>query len=324
MAAASPSAPAPRPRESLRDAYGETLVALGEADPTLVVLDADLSGSTRTQMFGKRFPERFFNVGVMEPTMMTVAAGLALGGRTVFASTFAVFAAGQAYNQVRQAICYNRANVKIVATHGGLLVGPDGGTHQMLEDVGLMRGLPRMAVAVPADAPTTRAAVRAAAALDGPVYLRLPRENLPTVTDGAFAFGVAPRLRDGSDLAIVAHGALLARALETADELARSGISVRVLDLASVKPVDSAALLAAARQTGALLVLEEHTVETGIGALVAATVAEGYPVPVRRVGVPDVFGESGEAWAVLDRFGLSRERIRDEAWELLAQRGKVH
>ncbi len=312
------------PKESLRDAYGETLVELGSADPRLVVLDADLAGSTRTQLFGKKFPERFFDLGVMEPTLMTVAAGLALAPRTVFASTFAVFAAGQAYNQVRQAICYNRANVKIVATHGGLLVGPDGGTHQMIEDIGLMRGLPRMNVIVPADAPSTRSAVRAAAEIDGPVYLRLTRENLPRVTDGSFRFGVANRLRDGHDLTIVAVGALVARGLETATELERVGISTRVLDLASVKPVDVPALVRAARETGALLVLEEHSVETGVGALVAATVAEGYPVPVRRVGVPDVFGESGEAWAVLDRFGLSRQRILDEAWELLAQRGKVH
>ncbi len=314
---------ADRPKESLRDAYGATLVELGENDPKLVVLDADLSGSTRTVVFGKKFPDRFFNVGVMEPTMMTIAAGLALGGRTVFASTFAVFAAGQAYNAVRQSVGYNRANVKIVATHGGLLVGGDGGTHQIVEDIGLMRGLPGMTVIVPADAPTTRAAVRAVADRDGPAYVRLTRENLPTVTDGAFRLGTAPELRSGSDLTIVAVGALLARALDVADELARVGLSVRVLDFASVKPFDEAALLRAARETGAILVLEEHSVLTGVGALVASTTSESYPVPVRRVGVPDVFGESGEPWALLDRYGMSAERIRDEAWELLRARGKV-
>ncbi len=314
---------ADRTKESLRDAYGATLVELGEKDPTMVVLDADLSGSTRTVAFGNKFPDRFFNVGVMEPTMMTIAAGLALGGRTVFASTFAVFAAGQAYNAVRQSIGYNRANVKIVATHGGLLVGGDGGTHQMVEDIGLMRGLPGMTVIVPADAPTTRAAVRAVADADGPAYVRLTRENLPTVTDGAFRLGTAPELRSGSDLTIVAVGALLARALDVADELARVGVSVRVLDFASVKPFDEAALLRAARETGAILVLEEHSVLTGVGALVASTTSESYPVPVRRVGVPDVFGESGEPWALVDRYGMSTERIRDEAWELLRGRGKV-
>jgi transketolase len=314
---------APRPMESLRDAYGKTLVELGEANPELVVLDADLSGSTRTMLFGQRFPDRFFNVGVMEPTMMTIAAGLALGGRTVFASTFAVFAAGQAYNTVRQSICYNHANVKIVATHGGLLVGGDGGTHQIVEDLGLMRGLPGMTVIVPADAPTTRAAVRTVAAMTGPAYVRLTRENLPVVTDGSFRLGRAAELRSGSDLTIVAVGALVARALEVAEDLGQVGVSTRVLDFASIKPFDEPALLRAARETGALLTLEEHTVLTGLGALVASTTSENYPVPVRRVGVPDLFGESGDPWALLDRYGMSRERIRDEAWELLRLRGKV-
>ncbi len=310
-------------RESLRDAYGKALLELGEKDPNAAVLDADLSGSTRTVLFGQKFPDRFFNVGVMEPTMMSIAAGLSLTGRTVFASTFAVFAAGQAYNSVRQSICYNRANVKIVATHGGVLVGGDGGTHQIVEDIGLMRGLPGMTVVVPADAPTTRAATFALAEREGPAYVRLTRENLPVVTDGSFALGRANELRAGTDLTFVAVGALVARALEAAEELARVGVSARVLDLASVKPFDEAALLRAARDTGAILVLEEHTTLTGVGALVAATTSENYPVPVRRVGIPDVFGESGEPWALLDHFGLSRERILDEAWELLKGRGKV-
>jgi transketolase len=309
--------------ESLRDAYGKTLLELGEKDPRLVVLDADLSGSTRTMLFGQKYPDRFFNVGVMEPTMMSIAAGLALSGRVAFASTFAVFAAGQAYNFVRQSICYNHANVKIVATHGGLLVGGDGGTHQMVEDIGLMRGLPGMTVIVPADAPTTRAATLIVHARDGPAYVRLTRENLPVVTDGSFQLGKAAELRAGSDLTIVAVGALVARALTVAEELARVGVSTRVLDFASVKPFDEAALLRAARDTGAILVLEEHSVLTGVGALVASTTSENYPVPVRRVGVPDVFGESGDPWALLDRYGMSVERIRDEAWELLRARGKV-
>jgi len=309
--------------ESLRDAYGKVLVELGEHDPTMTVFDADLSGSTRTILFGQKFPDRFFNVGVMELSMMSMAAGMALSGRTVFASTFAVFAAGQAYNFVRQSVCYNHANVKIVATHGGLLVGPDGGTHQIVEDIGLMRGLPGMTVIVPADAPTTRAATRAVAERNGPAYVRLTRENLPVVTDGSFQIGKAAELRSGSDLTIVAVGALLARGLQVAEELARVGISTRVLDLASVKPFDEPALLRAARDTGAILVLEEHSVLTGVGALVASTTSENYPVPVRRVGVPDVFGESGEPWALLDRFGMSKEHILEEAWELLRLRGKV-
>jgi transketolase len=313
----------PPKTESLRDAYGKALLELGGRDPNLVVLDADLSGSTRTVLFGQRYPDRFYNVGVMEPTMMSMAAGLALTGRTAFASTFAIFAAGQAYNFVRQSICYNHANVKIVATHGGLLVGGDGGTHQMIEDIGLMRGLPGMTVIVPADAPTTRAATFAVHERAGPAYVRLTRENLPVVTDGAFHLGKANELRSGSDLTVVAVGALVARGLAIAEELAQVGVSTRVLDFASVKPFDEAALLRAARDTGAILVLEEHTVLTGVGALVASTTSENYPVPVRRVGVPDVFGESGDPWALLDRYGMSLERIRDEAWELLRVRGKV-
>lgn len=255
--------------------------------------------------------------------MMSIAAGLSLGGRTVFASTFAVFAAGQAYNFVRQSVCYNRANVKIVATHGGLLVGGDGGTHQMVEDIGLMRGLPGMTVVVPSDAATTRAATFALAERNGPAYVRLTRESLPTVTDGSFRIGRAAELRSGNDLTVVAVGALVARGLELADDLARLGISVRVLDAASVKPFDEAAILKAARETGAILVLEEHSVLTGVGALVAAVTAEGHPVPVRRIGVPDLFGESGDPWALLDRFGMSMQRIRDEAWDLLRLRGRV-
>jgi transketolase len=312
-----------RKSESLRDAYGKALVELGERDPSLVVLDADLSGSTRTAMFGKRFPERFFNVGVMEPTMMTISAGLALGGRTVYASTFAVFAAGQAYNTVRQSVCYNRANVKIVATHGGLLVGGDGGTHQMLEDIALMRSLPGMTVIVPADAPTTRAATLEVASFEGPAYVRLTRENLPVVTDGSFALGRAGQLREGSDLTIVAIGAMLARALDVAEELHQAGVEARVLDFASIKPADEKALIKAARETGAILTMEEHNVLTGLGALVASATSTTYPVPVRQVGVPDLFGESGDPWKLLDHYGLSEKHALDEAWALLQLRGKV-
>ena len=315
---------APGKSESLRDAYGNELAQLGQEDPNLVVLDADLAGSTRTQVFGKKFPERFFDVGVMEPTMITMASGLALSGRTVFASTFAVFATGQAYNMVRQSVCYNHANVKIVATHGGLLVGGDGGTHQMLEDIGLMRGLPGMTVIVPADAPTTKAATRAVTGFDGPAYIRLTRENLPTVTDGQFTIGKAPELRAGSDLTLVAVGAMVARALSVAEELHKTGIEARVLDLASIKPFDAPALLKAARETGAILTLEEHSVLTGLGALVASAVAANYPVPVRSIGVPDLFGESGDPWQLMDRYGLSTARALEESWELLKGRGKVH
>lgn len=309
--------------ESLRDAYGQALVELGERDPSLVVLDAGLSNSTRTALFEKRFPERFFNVGAMDSTMMALASGLALGGRTVFASTFAVFAAGQAYNAVRQSVCYNRANVKIVATHGGLMVGGEGAAYQMLEDLALMRSLPGMTVIVPADGPTTRSVTLDIASFDGPVYVRLCRENLPVVTDGSFTLGRAPVLREGHDLTIVAIGAMLSRALAVAERLHQSGVECRVLDFASIKPADEKALLKAARETGAILTMEEHNVLTGLGTLVASTTSIQYPVPIRQVGVPDLFGESGDPWKLFDHYGLSEKHALDEAWELLKGRGKV-
>jgi transketolase len=308
---------------SLGEAYGQALVELGERDPSLTVLDADLSGRSHTGLFGKRFPERFFSFGMMEPTMVSVASGLALGGRTVFASGFAVSVAGQAYNPVRLAACYNRANVKILATRGGLLAGSDGAPHQMLEDLALMRSLPGMTVVVPGDAPTTRAATFAVASFEGPAYIRLTSENLPTVTDGSFTLGRATRLRDGSDLTIVAIGAMLARALDVAEDLHQAGVEARVLDFASIKPADEKALIQAARETGAILTMEEHNVLTGLGSLVASAISITDPVPVRQVGVPDLFGESGDPWKLLDHYGLSQKHALDEAWELLKIRGKV-
>jgi transketolase len=308
---------------SLGDAYRRTLVELGERDPALVVLESDAPEPSGTASFGKKFPDRLFDVGEMESTMMTLAAGLALGGRTVFASAPAVLAAGAAYGAVRQSICYNRANVKIVATHGGLLVGGEGATRQMLEDIALMRSLPGMTVVVPGDGPTTRSAILDIASFDGPAYVRLTKENLPILTEGAFTLGRAGQLREGSDLTIVAVGAMLARALDVAEELHQSGVEARVLDFASIKPADEKALIQAARDTGAILTMEEHNVLTGLGALVASAISTTHPVPVRQVGVPDLFGESGDPWKLLDHYGLSQKHALDEAWALLQVRGRV-
>jgi transketolase len=312
-----------RKSASLGEAYSQALLDLGERDPALVVLDADSSSARETAAFAKKFPDRVFHVGLMESTMMTIASGLALGGRTVYASTLAVFAAGAAYEAVRQSVCYNRASVKIVAIHGGLLVGGDGATHQMLEDIALMRSLPGMTVIVPGDAPTARTAIRDIASFDGPAYVRLTRENLPVVTDGGFTLGRAAQLREGSDLTIVAVGAMLARALDVAEELHQAGVEARVLDFASVKPADEKALIQAARDTGAILTMEEHNVLTGLGSLVASAISTTQPVPVRQVGVPDLFGESGDPWKLLDHYGLSQKHALDEAWALLQSRGKV-
>ena len=310
-------------RSSLRQAYGQALAELGERNPRVAVLDADLSTATGTAAFARQFPERAVNVGVADATMMTIAAGLALDGRPTFVGTNAVFAVGEAYNFVRQSICFQDAPVKIVGCPSGLSAGADGGTVQSLEDLGLARGLPGMTVLAPADAPSARAATFALAERPGPAYLRLTDEQLPDVSDGTVVVGRAPERHAGSDLTIVAIGALVHRAVEVAEELADVGVSVRVLDLVSVKPCDASALLRAARETGAILVVEDHSVETGVGALVAATTAEAYPVPVRRLGIPDLFGESGGSEELLDRYGLSRTRIRAEAWDLLQLRGKV-
>ncbi len=310
-------------RASLVEAYGRALVELGERDPRVVVLDADLAAATGTGAFARAFPERAIDLGVLDASMMSIAGGLALDGRPTFAGTNAVFAAGEAYNFVRQSIGLNGANVKIVASPAGLSAGPDGAALAMLEDLGLMRGLPGMTVLVPADAPSARSATFAVAERPGPAYVRLAGVPLPDVTDGPLVIGRAAELRSGTDLAIVALGAFVHRALELADDLARVGLSARVLDFASVKPFDEPALLRAARDTGAILVLEEHSALTGVGALVAAVTAENYPVPVRRIGVPDVFSESGRPDELLDRYGGSAAHLRDEAWELLKSRGRV-
>ncbi len=319
MAASVPGAA----NESLRDAFADTLLILGEADPDLVVLDGGATEANCAPRFRERFPDRFMRLGAGEASIVARAAELSHGSRTVFVSTFASVAAGPSYPTIRLSVCRDRANVKIIGAHRERLADPERGTPPMMEDIGLMRGLPGMTVIVPGDAPTTRSAIRAVAGFRGPAYVRLASGDFPTVTDGAFAIGRANELRVGSDLTIVAIGTLLAPALAVADELRRVGISARVLDLASVKPVDVPALLRAARETGAMLVLEEHTVETGIGALVAATTSENYPVPVRRVGVPDVFAPIDDSRSGLDPLGLSISRIMDEAWELLELRGKV-
>ncbi len=315
---------AARRTESLRDAYGRALVELGEGDRAVVALDTDPVGPIGTPWFREKFPDRYVRVDADGPAVMSAAADLARGGRVAFASTLAGTAAGPAYPAIRRSIGYDRANVKIVALHGGVSADPADGRYGMFEDLGLMRGLPGMTVVVPADAPATRAAVTELTRHAGPAYVRLGAGDLPVVTAGTFRLGRAEELRAGGDLTIVAIGGLVARALDASEELAKVGVSTRVLDFASLKPFDEAALLRAARETGAILALEEHSVLTGLGAAVAATTAENYPVPVRRVGVPDVFvaSEAG-AEPALDRYGLSLERVRDEAWELLRLRGKV-
>ncbi|MDP6540169.1 MAG: transketolase family protein [Planctomycetota bacterium] len=305
-----------------RDAYGEALVELGREREDLVVLDADLSGSTRTKGFSKAFPERFFNMGVAEANMMGTAAGLAAMGKTVFASSFAMFAAGKAWEQIRQSICIPQLDVKICASHAGLTVGEDGKSHQMLEDLTIMGVLPHMTVIVPADAVEARGAVRAAADLDGPVYVRLSRAPTPVVLpqEHRFEVGKATTLRDGSDLAIVACGVEVGAALDAAALLTADGIEARVINMATIKPLDEELLRRAAVECGAVLTAEEHQVRGGLGSAVSDLLARTSPVPMDMVGVEDTFGESGRAEELLVRFGLDAASLATRARALMERK----
>lgn len=304
--------------KATRDAYGETLKELGAVYPNLVVLDADLSASTKTQDFAKVYPDRFFDCGIAEGNMMSVAAGLAAAGKIPFASTFAVFGAGRAYEQIRNSICYPKLNVKVALTHAGLTVGEDGATHQMLEDITLMRALPNMTVIVPADAVETAAAVKWAAAYNGPVYIRMGRAKCDDVTDPAAEFvpGKATVLRKGYDITIIACGIMTGKAVAAADILKGAGVSARVINMSSIKPIDEEVIIKAAEDTGAIVTAEEHSVVGGLGSAVAEVVVKKCPVPMAMVGVDDSFGESGTADALLQKYGLTPAHIAEEALAL--------
>lgn len=305
--------------KATREAYGETLKELGAQIPEIVVLDADLSASTKTAVFAKSFPDRFFDTGIAEGNMMSVAAGLAASGKIPFASTFAVFGAGRAYEQIRNSICYPNLNVKVAVTHAGLTVGEDGATHQMLEDIALMRALPNMTVVVPADAAETAQVIRWAASYQGPVYIRMGRAKVEDVIspDAEFVPGKSTTLADGSDVTIMACGIMTQQALQAAKMLAEEGISARVINMSSIKPIDEAAIVKAAKETGAIVTCEEHTVMGGLGSAVAEVVVRQCPVPMAMVGTEDVFGQSGKASEVLKVYGLTPEHIAFEAKKLV-------
>lgn len=305
-----------------RDAYGETLAELGAENGDIVVLDADLSGSTKTGVFGKKFPERFFNMGIAEANMVGTAAGLAAAGKIPFVSTFAIFAAGRAWEQIRQSVAYPKANVKIVPTHGGVTVGEDGGSHQSVEDIAIMRAIPNMTVIVPADGPETKAAVRAAAAFKGPVYIRLGRNKVATIfPDGAsFEIGKGCEMRGGTDLTFVATGLMTAQALSAAELLQKEGISARVLHIATIKPLDSDIIIKAARETGMIITAEEHSIIGGLGGAVAELLSDAYPVPVKRIGINDRFGTSGKAEELLKYFGLTADNLVEAAREAVSRK----
>lgn len=298
-------------KQATREAYGKALLALGAENPNIVVLDADLSKSTKTAEFSKTYPERFINMGIAEQNMMGTAAGLAAAGKIPFASTFAVFATGRAFEQIRNSIAYPKLNVKIAATHAGITVGEDGATHQAIEDVAIMRALPNMTVLVPADGVETRQAIFAAAKMQGPVYIRMGRLELPVLFDENYHFeiGKANILRHGNDAAIVANGVMVAIALEAAEMLAQEGIRVTVVNAASVKPFDTETLVQVAKQVKAVVTAEEHTIIGGLGSAVAEVLAEAWPLPLVRVGLQDTFGESGRPYELLEKYGLTKESL---------------
>ena len=303
-----------------RESYGNALKELGAEHDDLIVFDADLAGSTKTGVFKKAYPDRHFNCGIAEGNMMAVAAGAASMGMVVFASSFAMFAAGRAFEQIRNSIGYPHLNVKIGATHGGISVGEDGASHQCCEDFALMRSIPGMVVMSPADDVEAKAAVKAAYAHQGPVYLRFGRLALPVFHDEAtfkFEIGKGEQLTEGSDVAIIATGLEVNEALIAAEQLKNEGIQARVINLCTIKPLDEELVVKAAKECGAVVTCEEHSILGGLGEAVAAVLGEQCPVPIRRVGVKDVFGHSGPAWELLEQFGLRSDAIIAAVKELV-------
>lgn len=298
-----------------RDAYGDALVELGNTNPNVVVLDADLTKSTKTNLFDKAFPDRHFNMGIAEADMVSTAAGLATCGKIPFLSTFAVFASGRVWEQVRMSVCYPHLNVKIVATHGGITVGEDGASHQANEDIAIMRALPGLTVIVPADGIETKKAVHAIADFDGPVYMRLGRSGVPVVfgEDYDFQIGKANIMREGTDVSIFACGIMTAASLEAAETLAAEGISAEVINIATIKPLDVETIIASVRKTNCAVAAEEHSIIGGLGGAIAETLVESYPVYMERVGVADVFSESGNPADLLKKYGMTPADIVNAA-----------
>lgn len=302
-----------------RDVYGKTLIELGKRNRNIVVLDADLSGSTRTGLFAKEFPDRFFNFGVAEQNMMATAAGLASCGKVVFASTFAMFATGRAWDQVRNTVCYSDLNVKIVASHAGITVGPDGASHQALEDIAIMRTIPNMKIVVPCDGPETREAIIAAFETSGPFYIRLGRAKVATIEGKPpFKLGKGCVLKEGSDVVIIACGIMVQEALKAQEALALEKISAKVINLHTIKPIDEALLIEAARKTQGLVVCEEHSVIGGLASAVTEILSETHPAKILKIGVKNRFGQSGDEKDLLEEYQLTSGAILAAAKKLLA------
>jgi transketolase len=309
-------------RVATREAYGKALLKLGEINPKVVVLDADLSKSTKTDAFSKKYPERFVQMGIAEADMMATAGGLAAAGKIPFASSFAIFATGRAYDQVRNTIGYPGLNVKIAATHAGVTVGADGGSHQSIEDIALMRVIPGMTVLNPADATEAEKLILAAAEYEGPVYIRLGREPMPQVFDDTYqpVIGKAVRLKEGDAATIIATGIMLERALLAADALKAKGLAVRVVNIHTIKPLDDAEVIRAAQETGAIVTAEEHSVIGGLGSAVATVITQNVPVPMELIGIQDRFGQSGSPAQLLTEYGMNPEDIVAAVEKVIARK----
>lgn len=304
-----------------RDAYGEALRELGGINKDIVVLDADLSGSTKTGIFKKAYPDRFINVGIAEQNLVATAAGLATSGKIPFASTFAVFASGRAFEIIRNSVCYPKLNVKIAATHAGLSVGEDGATHQALEDLSIMRSLPNMVVLNPADAVETKQCIYKAAEYNGPVYIRLGRSKVPVLFDESYKFeiGKGIELRKGKDVTLIATGIMVKKALIAAEELEKEGISARVINISTIKPIDKDILIKAANETKGIVTIEEHSIIGGLGSAVAEVLVENKPTYLERIGTMDTFGESGDGNLLLEKYRLNIGNIIEKAKKVLAK-----
>jgi transketolase len=306
-----------------RDAYGQALAELGDTHPEIVVLDADLSKSTKTETFAKKFPDRFFQMGIAEANMMGVAAGLARCGKVPFASTFSIFASGRAWEQVRNTIAYSALNVKIVATHGGVSVGADGSSHQCIEDFATMGAIPTMRVVCPCDGPETKRVIKAVAETPGPFYVRLGRAKVPTITDrdAPFELGKGIVMRKGNDVTIFACGALVANALQAAEKLAAENVQAAVINLHTVKPLDESLIGTWAARTGAVVTAEEHVLRGGLGSAVALVLGRICPVPLECIGINDQFGQSGDPEELFEHYGLTAAHIAEAARKAISRRG---
>ena len=311
-------------KKSQRKAFAEALVELGRRRKDVVVLTADLSSSVKTNKFAARFPEHHFNIGISEQNMMSIAAGLAGSGSKVFASTFAVFATSRVYDQIRQSIAWPKLNVNIVATHAGITVGGDGASHQMLEDIALMCSLPNMTVIVPCDALETKKAVKSAIDYSGPTYIRLGRSDVPTITKEKtpFKIGKATVMKKGNDVTLIGTGIMVSQCLLAAELLEKENIDATVINMSTIKPVDKKTIIKYASETGAVVTVEEHNIIGGLGSTVSTVLSENVPVPMKRIGIPDIFGESGNSDELMEKYGLTAENIVKAAHDVLKRRGK--